>query len=823
MNPPAFTANQLSAALGKTKRAVLMTLREVPASSEAIVRGHRAGAWTIAALPLKLREELAIVAEARGYRDAAHFLTTPPAQVWPPPGFPKLSEIAQHCVDKASKLQRALAHVLALQNDLSRTSGELEQIGLADYQREFGYTITDRALRSLVKRTIERDAGCENFTRLELYLDERPARLAPLPSKPRPGDEVEFRELREVIATFKNTAAPTAAEFQYLWLRAFEIHEAHVAEGKPAKRTARALVRFLFAVMPSLANHEAALRKKFKRMLARWQKNEQRIESLTDKRTENSGHFRSAQLHPEDVQRIVWEAGKNCRGRILQAAKRLCAKNELQDPALKEWAIKGCSSRSGVYRQLLALGSPQARQVRKYVLDENAAYKSRPHMDLDGTNVRSMKAVVVDDFTLPVRVRVPDGKGWWRLTRGQCILATDYATDCALSFGLQQEEQPNSLIARTTLVRAFGEHGVPDILVVERGKVFADSKYVTGGERARHLMRNSETPFSDAEVSMGLRRFCEVIVSKHPRSKPVERVGDLVQALMSGEPGYTGIEERYDCPHETKYWTEQLKRKDPKSLEHFYTLEEWRERLKQIFFDEYNNKRRGDRTRKIPGLTPLEAFRQRWTHNEQRKIPPEMRFLLSHHRVDNVPVTEDGIRLQFRNKMYRYFDGQTGHWETFVGKPVTAWVDPEAPEFATFTDRNMQNAFTVPLHVNPVPFEFEETYQTEQAKSWAHVNAGKRLYAELKCQPWATFRPVIPSARDASLAVEITEQQGRAQAIRTEEQKRTTRLRKSASALGVNVPDRPRRIGQVEDGLEWEAEIRRKREANSKSDQPSQA
>jgi hypothetical protein len=235
--------------------------------------------------------------------------------------------------------------VLSLQNDLSRSSAELEQIGLADYRREFGFAITDRSLRALVKRTIERDGGAENFARLELYLDERPARKAPLPSKPRAGDEVEFGELRGELAAFKQPTAPTDSEIHFLWIRVFEIYDARVADGKPPKRTQRALVRFLFAVMPALAKHEAALRKTFKRKLARWQESDRNIESLADKRADNSGFHRAPEFCAEDRDAIIAHAVLNCDGRVSQAWRELAQRNALNE-GLQSYYLSNPASKS---------------------------------------------------------------------------------------------------------------------------------------------------------------------------------------------------------------------------------------------------------------------------------------------------------------------------------------------------------------------------------------------------------------------------------------------------------------------------------------------
>src|ERR1035441_6350911 len=127
----------------------------------------------ISALPALSQELLAKRAQAAGCRNVEQF-SSAPAKLWEPP-FP-LAEVAQDCIDRAVKLQRALRRVLELQDDLTRSTGELERIGLEDYQREFGHSITGRHLRNLVNRTLARDAGAGQLARVELFLDEKPVR-----------------------------------------------------------------------------------------------------------------------------------------------------------------------------------------------------------------------------------------------------------------------------------------------------------------------------------------------------------------------------------------------------------------------------------------------------------------------------------------------------------------------------------------------------------------------------------------------------------------------------------------------------------------------
>jgi hypothetical protein len=207
------TATKIARALGVKRQAAQRLLSGIAPSGQVVVNGRPVNAWLISALPAHAQELLASRAQGSGWRNAEQLLSAP-ARRWDPP-FP-LAEVAQDCIDRAVKLQRALCRVLELQDDLTASTGELERIGLEDYQREFGHAISGRHLRNLVNRTLARDAGAGRFARVELFLDERPARKDATRPAISLAVQTEFRELQDVIATFKNPAKPADTEKEYL-------------------------------------------------------------------------------------------------------------------------------------------------------------------------------------------------------------------------------------------------------------------------------------------------------------------------------------------------------------------------------------------------------------------------------------------------------------------------------------------------------------------------------------------------------------------------------------------------------------------------------
>lgn len=793
--PQQFTAAQIAAALGKAKRTIFAGLQGIAPSGQVIVSGNAASAWTLEALPVRMRDELTVIAKARRYRDAAHLLSAP-SQSWKP--VVPLSAVAQPALDKAAKLQRSLVRVLALQADLTRTSGELEQIGLEDYQREFGYAVTDRALRGLVKRTIERDGGAENFNRLELYLDERPARKAPAPSAPRPGDEVEFRELREVLATFKQSNEPTAAELSYLWLRAFEIYEAATANGKTEKRMRRALVRFLFAVMPSLAKHEAALRKTFKRRLARWQANERRIESLADQRTENSGFHRAPELITEDRDALIAHAVLNCDGRVSQAWRELCQRNALSESLLSYYQANP-SSKSYCPMRIRETVKHEIAMMADIHHGPRQDKLNGAHLLRDWSAVAPMDWLCADDATLEIYFYIPDGKGWFTLMRGQCLLMIDTRTLRVLGYALHAETNYNARVIRSLITKVCDEHGLP-----RKGFLFENGIW-----KSRILKGDTDADqFSWGETELGLRslglRFWH---SRLPRSKPVERVIGAIQDLCEGEPGYVGPDEMHERFERVQRAKLLVAAQKVHPSEHFLSFEQWENRLGEICAVYNSNKQDGKMT---GGNSPDDAFEKFEKRDDPpTKLPAGCRYLLSHH-MRPLRVTGNGLTLRFGKQVYNYRNEQTGRLR---GQSVLAFFNPDLPEIITITDMKRENAFTVERTQEvPAMDAPAELLGQEMERINAHMSYGRTRYRTLKAKFSVPFRRTIADHGTVNLGVEIAIQQNAVQTRRVEKDQQQTRVRKIARDNGIRRADLLDDSAQTADAVSLIAEARRERE-----------
>ncbi len=245
-----YTARQIGRALGKKRQAMQRLLCGVEPGGQVVVNGALAGAWTISALPIQVQEQLTREAQRLGYRNSEHLLSAPAGR-WEP--LIPLGEVAQHCLDKAAKLQRALARSLALQDDPASLPKDRERAGLEDYRRHCGGEIKPRHLRRLIKRTLDRDGGAGQLSRLELYLDERPARKAAAKPTISLAVQSEFRELQEVVATLGILPGPRTRRRNIFGCGQWSCSRKRQSSGRPTGGSSARWSTFLARNAPFLA------------------------------------------------------------------------------------------------------------------------------------------------------------------------------------------------------------------------------------------------------------------------------------------------------------------------------------------------------------------------------------------------------------------------------------------------------------------------------------------------------------------------------------------------------------------------------------------
>jgi hypothetical protein len=437
-----------------------------------------------------------------------------------------------------------------------------------------------------------------------------------------------------------------------------------------------------------------------------------------------------------------------------------------------------------VPRRLAQIVTPQVRMLEAYRLGKKAIDDATAHLDRDYSKLVSMQVLNADDFTMPVYFYAPDGNGWFTLTRGQVLIFMDARSWKILAWSLQPERNYNSLVIRTLMNRVCASWGLPAAWYFEQG-IWKNALLVKGEAPA-----GWEAALSWPDAKVGWEKLGVRFVHAHrARSKPVERVGGMLQNLMEGTRGYCGRDERRDCPEVTKSAKEDAEAcrvAHPSEL--FLSFNEWETELGAII-DRYNATcQEGDTLR---GMSPDEAFEACWPKdNPPARLDANCWHLVAHY-VKPVPVTTNGITFRIGAQKYVYRNERTGQDR---GKTVLAWFDPECPASICVTDMNRRNPYLVE-RARPVDFlaaADDPVFKAEIAKAQAHSAYPKARFHVLKAKFAPNFRRNIVDTATAETAAAMREQREKSSATERQQSAQITKARAAYGRLGMAMPARDR-------------------------------
>ena len=783
--PPAgaFTAARIGACLGTSPQAVRKRLLDIPATGSRIIGGVEAAAWSVDRLPESLRKRLDEQAAGCCYRDAAAMLAEPPKQ-WQPP-LP-LDKIADAHIEDARKLREALRPWLVQQDDAALAGKALETKGLADYARVFGHRITGRYWRELLARTVRRDNGAGDWSRLELYLPERPA---PKEAAARVVTEAlaeEFGAIENFINACGNPAEPSKTEQRAIWTLALEKYASLVSGGMPAKRAARRVRSFLFAKAAFLAPTRDALLKAFDRKREALERSAGDPKALRDGREQNGERF---DLPADDRDRLIHRAVFYYRGDVAPAWRDL-VKAGFSEPVQQRYSGKA-ASKSHVPSSVMDSVGSEVEILTVMHQGPRAFDAIKGYVDRSYEGIASLKCMSADDFTMPVYYYVPDGKGWFVLTRGQILLFTDFRTLRIIGWSMQPDRNYSSLTIRSLCTHVFAEHGVPSVLQFECG-IWESSSLIKGRDPA---------PFEFTEVVQGLREFgIKFIHSIRPRSKTVERIGGLVQDLMEAEPGYCGRNEREDAPETLRKQMAEVEARKVHPSKYFYSYEDWHRRFGEIV-NQYNAAPQQGRI--LAGMSPDEALvKLADADDPPMQFSAGLRYLLAHDKR-SAKVTLNGVTFQVGKQKFNYRGNEIAH---LVGQDVLAWFDPENPETLVVTDMQRRNPICVARSMEVSALECVTDPDSGRLAQELRRVAGqashmKARFTAVKSKFPMPQRRALADARTVQLGQQIEEQK----TARKEKTVRVDRMRRQAQRMeipAVMVDDDP----ETQRGLDLLAE-----------------
>lgn len=719
----AHTASALAAALDKSPQAIRRQLRDVKPDGVVIVHGNETATWTLPSLPAQLRCALNAAAWQRRLADGETLLANLPKQ-WQPPV--PLDQIAQSEIDRADKLRRALLPSLLRQRGCYSTATEFEASGVTDYAKTFGRTITARHFRSLYKRTIRRDAGVENWQRIELYLPDN-VKLKDAPERPLPESlRDQFPGLCALIDSFRKPTAPNSHERAALWKLASVEYLRSVGNGTSPKRVARLLLQFLWAKAPFLAASRDALRKTLKRQVESEKKSPRDPKAHFDGRRRNG---RRLEISEADATLLNAATAFSHGGRRDEAWRE-------EYPNLSEQLR---SQRAATRRM--------PRTIVRHLKSENVEAMHARHYggkqairDMIGglhgdrwEGVPSMFSWAMDDMTSNIEVAFTNPDGSTSLILPQIVAVMDSASRKFVGWSISEDKAPTAELVCDAALDAFRRNKVPKELWVENGYVFGKS-----------LLINGKEDHEGRTVIAGLDQFgCAINhFGKHnPKAKAeLERGFEAIQRLMEKHYGYTGRHQMIDAPEgfkEERRLIQSIKdeaKKREAAKRYRYTFEEFPLVMEKIF-SKYNATPQYGH---LKGLTPTQAFRAMENPNDPPiELPHELEWLLANERT-RVPVGIGGVRFKHRSSGQDICvrGGQLVH---LAGQELWALVHRKDASLVTFMTLEFTNTFT--MEPCRIPSARERSLapgarvvESEIAKTREHERAVEEKYKRLLSQ-----------------------------------------------------------------------------------------
>jgi hypothetical protein len=448
-------------------------------------------------------------------------------------------------------------------------------------------------------------------------------------------------------------------------------------------------------------------------------------------------------------------------------------------PAVVERYAGRAANKSHVPASVMDSIGPEVEIMTVMYQGKRAFDSIKGHVTRSYEGIHSLQCISGDDFTMNTYFYVPDGKGWFDLTRGQVILFIDFRSLRILGWALEPRKSYSSLTIRSLCTHVFGEFGLPEVLYFERG-IWKNAS----------LIKGKTAPFGFAEISQGLREFG--IHFKHatnPRTKVVERIGGLFQDLAEAEPGYCGRDERRDAPESLRPQMAEVEARKVHPSKYFYSLDQWNQRIGQVV-NQYNGEVQQGYI--LAGMSPDQAFEAYMNkENPPMQFAAGLRYLLAHDKR-LARVTLNGVTIQVGKTKFNYRGREIAH---LVNREVLAWFDPENPESIVVTDTDRTNPICVARSQNPNALESliepeSGTLSRELARVEHQASHMKTRFNVVKAKFPLPQRQLLNAAQAIELGEEISVRKSAVTAAKVTRQKQHQQARRFEQKTGVALPQR---------------------------------
>lgn len=334
---------------------------------------------------------------------------------------------------------------------------------------------------------------------------------------------------------------------------------------------------------------------------------------------------------------------------------------------------------------------------------------------------------VSDHHIWDVFVRIPDGKGNWKLVRPWGTYWIDQRTRKILSSYLRPES-PNSDIVLYTFKSAVEQFGIPENVLLDNGKDY----------KAHDLFNQEDNDRVESALASGLGIKTTYAIPYNAKAKLIERFFRTAEGQFGKLfPSYAGSN--------AKQRPENLK--DLNIME-YPTMEYFIELHNRYVYEVYNNSSHTGEG--MDGKSPNEMYAK--LSFTKRTAPKKVLHLCLMRVKGKRKVRREGI--VFNNVIYDSIDG--AERAKYIDRKVLAKYDPEKPEVLYIYDTNEKFLFVAYEKPKRNSNITNEEYEEENRKKKAVKQAMLGSYASYKeTQDVATVRDILQGLAEDTPKTEI--------------------------------------------------------------------
>jgi hypothetical protein len=801
-----FTAAEIARCLACTPQNVRKLLKAVPADGQKPASGIEAAAWCFGSLPSTLLARLAKGAAIHGFTTPLQFLEDPPRNGR---SLPSVAHVADSEIARAQKLRSVLARCLAAPANLA-IAGRA-RIAIEDYRRQFGHSVSDRHLRSLIDRTMKRDGGHRRFDRINLYFSDRPEKRTVRPSPL--ARAFRFDELDAVFATLRDRTKPTVSEIAYCWREVIKFWDDRLTTSVDEIKLKRELRAYLLGAAPFMGESAHAIKRNLNRKIS--ETRAVGIDNLADGRLHpKTRRIKGVKDFKEDFDLLVDYTARFCYGRVSQGYRELHSGSTAEGQTFSNefrarFPLDVKQAKSRVPKEIRLAASPVIRRRLSQIRGSRAMEKNRPSAALDWSEVASGDYYSADDVTGNHYVYEFRPAGQWECEEGrfdvgrpQFLITIDERSTYPLGFAarLAKRYERMMIISHAARVCVNEAIGLP-----HQGWVLEKGPWASNDVTASLV---GWADYDEAFLREGIVQ--RIIRARSSRGKArIENTIGRIQTLFDFGPGFCGRDEKSVQYQKMEKFVSSLKRisQPNKPLLHpgekLMSLAQYDQALARAV-DRYSHEiQNGEwlRDENLRGLSPSEA----WTHfaspRAHRVLPESLRFLMA-STESKQRVEHDGICIRIGGWKHYY----KGHEKLSLlfKERVRVRFDPEHPNYVHVASLREDPAgrapFSVPLSERrPARSASDADFGRERSDAAIFTNVGRTYYREFTPPTNLTLRKSEMGSSDLRAAGEahnLLQQETIALDTLRESQRGTIEQLAGRQNLGID-PANVRRPGRV--------------------------